>query len=250
VKYAGVKRQPTTGEFVFFKDSAKTIDDPTVGAASSASTFPIIYPNTGENAKKLIGDPDGQPWYFGGGGQYDSAPNLQAAIEYVQSVAPNALCAQWSGSPTSGGGRINWYVSTNNGALQIASGSSWVVIQFAAGVPGEQIPSSTPSDIYATVMADSFNSASDARLKKNVVPLEGALDKIDAIRGVQYHWIDGEQSESRQVGVIAQEIQEVYPELVMEGSNGFLSVDYPKLTAVLIESIKELKAMAMALMNK
>ena len=114
-------------------------------------------------------------------------------------------------------------------------------------------PASAPvavSDIYAVVMADSFNSASDVRLKRDIVPLEGALDKIDAIRGVQYHWIDGEQSESRQVGVIAQEIQEVYPELVREGGNGFLSVDYPKLTAVLIESIKELKAMAMALMNK
>jgi hypothetical protein len=102
------------------------------------------------------------------------------------------------------------------------------------------------ADIYATVMADSFNSASDVRLKKNVVPLEGALDKIDAIRGVQYHWIDGEQSESRQVGVIAQEIQAVYPELVQEGADGFLSVNYPKLTAVLLQSMKELKALALA----
>ena len=250
VKYAGMKRRPTTGEFVFFKDSAKTIDDPSFTAGP---TFPIIYPNTGANAKKLIGDSDGYPWGWGGG-QYDSAPNLQAAIAYVLSVAPNVVCAQWSGSPTSGGGRINWYTMTvsnqGRGTMQIVDGSSWVTIQFAAGVPGEQIPSSSSPDVYATVMADSFNSASDARLKKDVVTIEGALDKIDAIHGVHYHWIDGEQSQSRQVGVIAQEIQAVYPELVMEGGNGFLSVDYPKLTAVLIQSIKELKAMAIALMNK
>jgi hypothetical protein len=103
---------------------------------------------------------------------------------------------------------------------------------------------------YAVVVADSFNCASDARLKKDVVPLESALDKIDSIRGVHYHWIDENQSKDRQVGVIAQEIQAVYPELVMEGGNGYLSVDYPKLTAVLIQSIKELKAMVLALANK
>ena len=106
------------------------------------------------------------------------------------------------------------------------------------------------SDVYATLVADSFNCASDARLKKDVVSLDSALDKLDAIRGVHYHWVDAAQPQSRQIGVIAQEIQAVYPELVREGGNGFLSVDYPKLTAVLIQSIKELKAMAVALMNK
>ena len=106
------------------------------------------------------------------------------------------------------------------------------------------------SDVYAVVLANSFNSASDARLKKDVVSLDGALDKIDAIRGVHYHWIDAAQPQSRQVGVIAQEIQAVYPELVKEGGNGYLSVDYPKLTAVLIQSVKELKVLIMSLANK
>ena len=218
----------------------------------SASVFPIIYANSGANAKTISGDDNGNPWAFGGG-QYDSAPNLQAAIAYVKSVAPNAIAALWSGSPTSGPGRINWYVSTNNGQLQIVNGSGWVAIQFAAGVTGEVIPtppSPTPSEIYATLMADGFNCASDARLKKDVVVLDGALDKLDAIRGVHYNWIDEKYPQERQVGVIAQEIQAVYPELVKEGGNGFLSVDYPKLTAVLIQSVKELKAMVVALVNK
>jgi hypothetical protein len=117
-------------------------------------------------------------------------------------------------------------------------------------LPAPSAWSPVATDVYATVMADSFNSASDARLKKDIVTLEGALDKIDTIHGVHYHWIDGEQSKSRQVGVIAQEIQEVYPELVREGGNGYLSVDYPKLTAVLIQSVKELKALIMSLENE
>jgi hypothetical protein len=101
------------------------------------------------------------------------------------------------------------------------------------------------ADTYAVVMADSFNCASDARLKKNIVDLDGALDKIDLIRGVYHDWIDESQG-GRQIGVIAQEIQAVYPELVTEGGNGFLSVNYPKLTAVLLQSMKELKAMILS----
>jgi cytoskeletal protein CcmA (bactofilin family) len=101
------------------------------------------------------------------------------------------------------------------------------------------------ADTYAVVMADSFNCASDSRLKKNIVDLDGALDKLDLIRGVYHDWIDESQG-GRQIGVIAQEIQAVYPELVMEGGNGFLSVNYPKLTAVLLQSVKELKALILS----
>jgi len=239
----------TSNQYYAYATGA-TVDFTRTGAASaSPSVFPIIYANSGANAKTISGDPNGQPWAFGGG-QYDGAANLQAAIAHVKSVAPNAIAALWSGSPTSGPGRINWYVSTNNGQLQIVDGAGWVAIQFAAGVPGEVIPAPAPTDIYATVVADGFNCASDARLKKNVVELNGALDKIDAIRGVHYNWIDEKYPQELQVGVIAQEIQSVYPELVREGGNGFLSVDYPKLTAVLIQSVKELKAMVVALVNK
>jgi hypothetical protein len=101
-------------------------------------------------------------------------------------------------------------------------------------------------DVYATVIADSFNSASDGRLKKDIVPLDDALGKLDSMRGVRYNWIDTSASKDVQVGVIAQEIQSVYPELVREGGNGFLSVDYPKLTAVLLQAVKELKALVLS----
>jgi len=101
--------------------------------------------------------------------------------------------------------------------------------------------------VAADVIADSFVCASDSRLKKNIVPLDGALDKIDNIRGVYHDWIDENWSKERQIGVIAQEVQAIYPELVQLGGNGYLSVNYPKLTAVLLQSIKELKAMVLAL---
>jgi hypothetical protein len=113
-----------------------------------------------------------------------------------------------------------------------------------------QIEDQSGSPVYASVIADSFNSASDARLKNQIVNLDGALDKIDHIRGVYHHWIHENQPQERQIGVIAQEVQAIYPELVNEGGNGFLSVNYPKLTAVLLQSIKELKAMVLDLAKK
>jgi hypothetical protein len=100
-------------------------------------------------------------------------------------------------------------------------------------------------DVYAAIMADSFTSASDQRLKKNIVTLNGALDNLQTLRGVYHDWNDPNQSEDRQIGVIAQEIQAVYPELVQEGADGYLSVNYPKLTAVLLQSVKELKQLAL-----
>ena len=101
--------------------------------------------------------------------------------------------------------------------------------------------------IYATGDITAFFS-SDARFKDNVQKIEGALDKIKAINGVTYDWNDLAKSElqyvedTRQIGVIAQEIQAVQPELVKTRDTGYLAVDYEKLTAVLIEAVKELSA--------
>ena len=78
---------------------------------------------------------------------------------------------------------------------------------------------------------------SDARLKENVETIEGALDKVSQMRGVMYDK-DGE----RGTGVIAQEMQQVMPEVVMDSGRGdYLSVAYGNIVGVLIEAIKELK---------
>ena len=102
------------------------------------------------------------------------------------------------------------------------------------------------ADLYADLILANVIFHSDLNLKKNIVTIDGALDKLDGIRGVYHDWINTKQSEDRQIGVIAQEVQAVYPELVSESENGFLTVNYPKLTAVLLQSIKELKTMVLA----
>ena len=85
--------------------------------------------------------------------------------------------------------------------------------------------------------------SSDKRLKDNIQPIEGALDKVSKISGNTFDWNEEKQNiyKGKDYGVIAQEIQEVMPELVDTRDNGYLAVKYDKIVPLLIESIKELK---------
>ena len=123
-----------TNALTFFSQNIATIQQYIPALTVS---FPIIYPSSGPTAKNIAGDGNGIPAAWGGG-QYDGANTLVAALAYVNSVAPNAVCAAWSGSPTGGGGgRINWYGNfTGGGQLSLVDGPGWVAIQLAAGLPG------------------------------------------------------------------------------------------------------------------
>lgn len=91
-------------------------------------------------------------------------------------------------------------------------------------------------------------SPSDSRLKENVTTITNALTKLDSIRGVYYDWTDAYLESigntvlmpKHDVGVIAQEVQETFPEVVFMKPNGDLGVKYEKLTSLLIQAVKEL----------
>ena len=97
------------------------------------------------------------------------------------------------------------------------------------------------------VRGTNFAQTSDARFKTNVRPLTSALASVLALRGVRYEWNAlgverGGTAGAGQVGVIAQEVEKIYPELVSTDKDGYKAVNYAQLTPVLIEAIKELKA--------
>ena len=93
-------------------------------------------------------------------------------------------------------------------------------------------------------------STSDERLKKYVKNIPNALDKVSQINGVTFQWKKTDDEikqnvhsfEGKDVGVIAQEIEKVLPEVVTTRDNGYKAVKYEKIVPLLIESIKELKA--------
>jgi hypothetical protein len=87
-------------------------------------------------------------------------------------------------------------------------------------------------------------AASDKRLKTNIQPIENALDKLDNIGGYTFDWDDKitvHGHEGHDIGVIAQEIEEVLPEVVTTRDNGYKAVKYEKIVPFLIQCIKELK---------
>lgn len=104
--------------------------------------------------------------------------------------------------------------------------------------------------IRATNNITSYYS-SDRKLKENVRPIENALDKLLAINGVRFDWTDeyieqhgGEDGyfvRKQDIGVIAQEVEAILPEVVAENDEGTKAVRYEKLVALLIEAVKELK---------
>ena len=103
---------------------------------------------------------------------------------------------------------------------------------FNANISGSQIEAS--GDVIA------FGS-SDERLKDNIQPISEPLWKVSQIGGYTFDWNDNQDTyEGHDVGVVAQEIHKVLPEVVAERSNGYLGVKYEKIVPLLIESIKEL----------
>ena len=105
-------------------------------------------------------------------------------------------------------------------------------------------PGSTTGLIRATNDVVAFYS-SDKRLKDNIETIKSPLEKLDKINGVEFDWIPKEgihENEGHDIGVIAQEVEKVIPEIVQTRDNGYKAVKYEKIVPLLIESIKELKA--------
>ena len=89
-------------------------------------------------------------------------------------------------------------------------------------------------------IADAWTTYSSRRWKENIVPITGALDKVSHLRGVYFDW---KATGKHDLGMVAEEVGEVLPEIVQFEDNGkdAQSLDYSRLTAVLIEAVKELK---------
>ena len=148
--------------------------------------------------------------------------------------------------------------------LQMAGtgGTYWAI-----GSTGGSNPPSTPSTTLAfhhydgsnwnnevefdsggNIVADgNITAYSDERLKDNIKTLEDGLAKVNQLRGVSYN-----KDNKKSIGVIAQEVEKVLPEIVITGKteDKFKSVDYGRLTAVLIEAVKEQQKQIQTLTTK
>ena len=118
----------------------------------------------------------------------------------------------------------------SDGDLNILNSSGTVTIQMDGG--------------SGIIDAANVREKSDVRLKKDIAPLLNALDKVLALRGVRYQWKqEGARtianSEASQIGFIGQEMETVCPELVATDAEGYKSLNYSRMTPILVEAIKE-----------
>jgi len=89
-------------------------------------------------------------------------------------------------------------------------------------------------------IAGTLSQSSDARLKEEIEPLEGVLDRALQLQPVTYRFREGvNRSRDRQIGLLAQEVAELFPELVKTEADGYLTLSYTQLTAVLIQALRE-----------
>jgi hypothetical protein len=101
--------------------------------------------------------------------------------------------------------------------------------------------SGTQGTIRATGDITAFYS-SDKRLKKDIKKIENPIEKLEKINGYMFNWIEKEQihpNKGRDTGVIAQEIEEIIPEITTTRLNGYKAVRYEKIIPLLIECVKQ-----------
>ena len=127
----------------------------------------------------------------------------------------------------------------NNSAGGVRVVKLWdtLQIQGTLGVSGSISANGTIRAVGADVIAF---ASSDKNLKDNITPISNPIEKIQKIGGYEFDWNDKQDVyEGHDVGVIAQEIEEVLPELVTTRDNGYKAVKYDKIVALLIEAIKD-----------
>jgi hypothetical protein len=128
---------------------------------------------------------------------------------------------------------------------------SFYTTQYNIGITGSLV-------VTGDVDADNFNTTSDKKLKTDLIRIEGALDKIEKLNGYTFNWLEEyNEDRTRQIGLLADEVYEVQPELITkrhvslgERREEIKLLDYSKVTALLLEGIKELTERVAKLENK
>ena len=162
-------------------------------------------------------------------GDLDVTGTLNATVEGTTATASYVEGANVDGAVTNASTAS--FVTFNNG-LSTTSDVQFDSLGVGAAATG------TTGEIVATGDITAYYS-SDERLKDNITPLSNALDKINQIGGYEFDWNDNSSHSGHDVGVIAQEIEKVLPEVVVDRDTGYKAVRYEKIVALLIQAIKE-----------
>ena len=218
------------------------------GSSNSDVLYSGRFNSTGTATTQVINGTDVKVGYVGvigtisgtdGAGVYGESPSASTAAAGVVGCGYYGVVGKAMNGTS---GSVGVYARAE------VSGSTALYVDGPSTFSGDL---SSTADIKTTGNITAYSS-SDRRLKTNITPLQDALQRVSLLRGVTYDWTDdyinacgGEDGyfvRRKDVGVIAQEVQEVLPEIVAERRDGSLAVRYDRLVPLLIEAIKELQA--------
>ena len=174
--------------------------------------------------------------------RFDSLPGYSRAIFYDN--GQSTVCYKEE---------IVWIIKcTNSNAAALKVQGGGILITSVAGSNGGYVLQGGGS---ATFSGDVIANTSDKRLKTNIVNIDSPLEKISKINGVYFNWnelakeLTDKNTEIREVGFIAQEVQEILPEIIkpaqfdvqLKTGQNYLTIQYEKIVPLLVEAIKQLK---------
>jgi hypothetical protein len=186
------------------------------------------------------------------GGSTDKMLEIQGAVNpglAIHNTATNGR-QYFIYSNDAGTGSLRFYDAT--AALDRIYINSDGKIGIGNSTPGYTLSVSGTIWANGSAIANGALTWSDARWKKDIKPLGGSLAKVEKLQGVSYDWEtkkfpDRNFPKGRQIGLIAQEVEKIYPEMITEDKDGYKLLSYDKMSAVLIEAVKELSAEVKAL---
>jgi hypothetical protein len=144
------------------------------------------------------------------------------------------------------GAGVSWSVpASGGGSISIANTATNAIhyVKFSPVSTGTTATLNVNTDRLqfnpssGTLSATVFTSLSDRTQKEDIRPIENAIEIVNQLTGVRYNWKNNTNQPS--IGLIAQDVEEVIPEVVVEMADGLKSVSYGNIVAVLIEAIKE-----------
>lgn len=184
------------------------------------------------------------------GNLYTGLGNLSVSSIDGFTYLPTAP-GQPTGIPSANVGRAPTVWDTTNNRLWIYSGGTWnnsANVQNGSITPTKLSAGGPSWDTAGNLTAPGNVTAySDIRLKDNIVPITNATALVEKLQGVYFNY---KNASNKNIGLIAQDVKVVLPELVSETENGYLAVAYGNIVAVLIEAIKELNLKIEVLENK
>ena len=169
-----------------------------------------------------LGDGDGES-----NGTYVSCDDLNEVIRFQNEGTMFIGDDDWVGFGT----QTHMEINDNNQQISCSNALGFIV----SGLAGSSL------DLNADANGKLINAVSDFRLKENIEPLTKSLDKINKLRGVNFEWREefkDEQGHGKRVGMIAQEVKDIIPEVVVQ-KDGVYGINYTKIIPCLIEAVKE-----------